>query len=94
MSPSKRNRQSNVFCEIANMEITYKEREMTPPNRLKEIKEEENETEPDSKMNNSFSKERVDKLRSTMSCAKKLFNIKTNKDSMIRCPDPCKDVLK
>lgn len=86
MSPNKRNRQNNVFCEIANMEITFKEREMTPPHR---IIEEDNETDPETKLNNSFSKERIDKLRNTLSTAKKLFNIKTNKESMIRLPDPC-----
>jgi hypothetical protein len=68
------------------MEITFKEREMTPPNR---IKEEDDETEPDSKLNNSFSKERVEKLRTTLATVKKLFSFKTQKDSMIKIPDAC-----
>ena len=77
------NKSNNVFCEIANMEITFKEREMTPPHSIH--KDDEN----DIKFNISYSKERVEKIRNTLTSANKLFNIKTNKDSMIKLSEGC-----
>jgi hypothetical protein len=76
----------SLFNELANMDIgIMKEREMTPQ-RTKEDNNENNGIV----RTNSFSKENMEKIRSTIVPLNKKYHIKSNKDSIIKVPEGCK----
>jgi hypothetical protein len=73
----------SLFNELAGVDIgIIKERELTPPQKT--LPEDNNTI----KRTNSFNKENIEKLRHSNTLHKS-FNIKTNKDSIIRVPEGC-----
>jgi hypothetical protein len=77
----------SLFNELAGVDIgIIKERELTPPQRETAIIEEENDVYM---RTNSFNKESMEKMRTSMICKNKLYPIRSKDDSIIKVPENC-----
>jgi hypothetical protein len=95
LQPLKPRMKQSLFNELANMDIgIIKERELTPPQKEKADKIEimDDIDNGGYVRTNSFSKENVEKVRTTLAYnnKNKLFAIKSKEDSIIKVADNCK----